>query len=119
MADEESREGDAPDEAEGKAPATGEESAGTSSAPVLERPREERQAATPVGGRAGGGREPAFLVGTEVASARRLRQPGFDRQLSLLEQDYDLRNKLKIALIVIFSVFVAGIVVGAVVGVFV
>ena len=62
---------------------------------------------------------PGFLEGTEVARARRLRQPGFDQQLPLLEKDMELKKKLTISLLVVFGVFFAGMALGAVLGVFV
>ncbi len=62
---------------------------------------------------------PGFLEGTEVARARRLSQPGFDGQLSLLEKDMELKKKLTIALLVVFGVFFAGMLLGAALGVFV
>jgi len=60
---------------------------------------------------------PSFLEGTEVAS--RPRQPGFEEQLPLLERDLELKKKLMIALVVIFSVFAAAMQIGAAVGVFI
>jgi hypothetical protein len=62
---------------------------------------------------------PGFLEGTEVARARRLSQPGFDGQLSLLEKDMELKKKLTIALLVVFGLFFAGMLIGAALGVFV
>lgn len=62
---------------------------------------------------------PDFLHGTEVARYRPVPQPGFEAQLSLLERDLELKKKLQIALIVIVSVFFAGLVAGAVMGIFV
>lgn len=63
------------------------------------------------------GARPAFLEGTEVA--RRHTQPGFEEQLPLLERDLELKKKLGIALLVIFSVFLGGMLIGAGVGYFV
>jgi hypothetical protein len=62
---------------------------------------------------------PEFLEGAEVASARRRRQPGFAEQLPLLEQDLELKKKLTVAVTVIASVFLGGLVAGAVLGYFV
>ena len=62
---------------------------------------------------------PGFLLGSEVASSARLRQPAFDRQLSLLEQRAELKKKVYTAVIVIASVLLAGIIAGAVLGLFV
>ena len=62
---------------------------------------------------------PGFLEGAEVARSRRTAQPGFEEQLPLLEKDLELKKKLTVALIVIFSVFIGGMIVGAVLGVFV
>lgn len=63
------------------------------------------------------GARPAFLEGTEVARARR--QPGFEEQLPLLERDLELKKKLGISLLVIFSIFFGGMLVGACVGYFI
>lgn len=62
---------------------------------------------------------PGFLLGSEVARSARLRQPAFDEQLSLLEQQAELKKKIYLAVIVIASVFVAGMIAGAVLGIFV
>ncbi len=61
---------------------------------------------------------PGFLQGTEVARYRPV-QPGFDEQLPLLEKDLELKKKLYIALVVIFSVFIGGMILGAALGFFV
>lgn len=61
---------------------------------------------------------PSFKVGREVAQARRVRQPGFEGQLSLLEPELELKKKLKIALMVILSVFFVGLITGAILGIF-
>jgi hypothetical protein len=63
--------------------------------------------------------EPGFLEGTEVARARPRVQPGFDEQLQLLKSDAELKKKLTVAILVILGVFIAGIILGAVLGVFV
>lgn len=60
-----------------------------------------------------------FLHGTEVAHSRRIDQPGFYGQMSLLEQETALKRKVFTALIVVASVFVAGLIAGAVVGIFI
>ncbi len=65
------------------------------------------------------GQAPGFLEGTEVARARRVSQPGFEEQMPLLERDIELKKKLTVALIVIFSVFFGGMIAGAVLGIFV
>jgi hypothetical protein len=65
-----------------------------------------------------GGKMP-FLLGTEVAHARRIDQPGFDGQMSLLGQETALKRKVITAVIVIMSVFVAGLILGAVAGIFI
>lgn len=62
---------------------------------------------------------PGFLLGSEVAASARLRQPAFDGQLSLLEQQAEVRKKVYMALIVVTSVFLAGMIAGAVLGIFV
>jgi len=62
---------------------------------------------------------PGFLLGAEVARSARLQQPAADEQLSLLNQEAAFRKKLYLALIVIAAVFFAGMIAGAVVGVFV
>jgi hypothetical protein len=54
-----------------------------------------------------------------VAHARRIDQPGFDGQMSLLGQDTALKRKVITALIIVMSVFVAGLIIGAVAGVFI
>jgi hypothetical protein len=61
---------------------------------------------------------PGFLQGTEVARHRPVSQPGFDEQLPLLEKDLELKKKLYIALVVIFSVFIGGMILGAALGFF-
>ena len=63
------------------------------------------------------GDAPFFREGAEVAKARRIRNT--EGQLSLLAPEPDLRRKLIIAAVVILSVFVAGMIAGAVLGVFV
>jgi hypothetical protein len=63
--------------------------------------------------------KPGFLEGTEVARARPRVQPGFDEQLQLLKSDAELKKKLSVAILVILGVFVAGILLGAVLGIFV
>jgi F0F1-type ATP synthase assembly protein I len=60
---------------------------------------------------------PFFREGTEVAKARRIRNT--EGQLSLLAPEPDLRRKLLIATAVILSVFIAGMIVGALLGIFV
>jgi len=60
---------------------------------------------------------PFFREGTEVAKARRVRST--EGQLSLLAPEADLRRKLLIATAVILSVFIAGMISGAVLGIFV
>ena len=62
---------------------------------------------------------PGFLLGSEVAASARLRQPAFEGQLSLLEQQAEVRKKVYMALIVVASVFLAGMIAGAVLGIFV
>lgn len=62
---------------------------------------------------------PGFREGTEVARYSPRPQPGFDEQLPLLEKDMELKRKLTIALVVIFSVFVVGMLIGALLGYFV
>jgi F0F1-type ATP synthase assembly protein I len=62
---------------------------------------------------------PGFLEGTEVARSKRINQPGFDEQLPLLERDKELKKKLAVAIIVISAVFLAGIIAGAILGIFV
>lgn len=62
---------------------------------------------------------PGFLLGSEVAASARLRQPAFEGQLSLLEQQAEVRKKVYMALIVVTSVFLAGMIAGAVLGIFV
>jgi len=63
--------------------------------------------------------KPGFLEGTEVARARPRIQPGFDEQLELLKRDAELKKKLAIALLVIFAVFLGGMAIGAVLGIFI
>jgi flagellar basal body-associated protein FliL len=46
-------------------------------------------------------------------------QPGFELQLPLLEQEPEVKKKLWIALLVIFGVFLAGMMIGAILGIFV
>ena len=65
-----------------------------------------------------GGKVP-YLLGTEVAHARRIDQPGFDGQMSLLGQETALRKKVITAVIVVLSVFVAGLMIGALAGYFI
>jgi hypothetical protein len=60
---------------------------------------------------------PYFLQGTEVAKARSIRNT--EGQLSLLAPEPDLRRKLIIATAVILSVFIVGMIAGAVLGIFV
>ena len=62
---------------------------------------------------------PGFRQGTEVACSKRYAQPGFNGQLPLLERERGLKKKLMVALLVISSVFLGGMIVGAVVGLFV
>ena len=62
---------------------------------------------------------PGFMQGTEVACSKRYAQPGFDGQLSLLEREQGLKKKLMVALLVISSVFLGGMIAGAVLGIFV
>ena len=62
---------------------------------------------------------PGFIHGTEVAQSKRRRQPGFEDQLPLLEREQGLKKKLTMALVVILSVFFTGMVLGAVLGIFV
>ena len=62
---------------------------------------------------------PGFIHGTEVACSKRYAQPGFDGQLPLLERELGLKKKLMVALTVIFSVFLGGMIAGAVMGLFV
>jgi hypothetical protein len=59
--------------------------------------------------------EPYFKEGTEVAKARRLMNS--EAQLSLLAPEPDLRRKLVIAAAVILSIFIAGMIFGAVLGI--
>jgi hypothetical protein len=63
--------------------------------------------------------KPGFLEGTEVARARPRVQPGFDEQLQLLKTDAELKKKIRVAILVIFGMFVAGIALGAVLGIFI
>jgi hypothetical protein len=62
---------------------------------------------------------PGFLQGTEVASVNPVQQPGFELQLPLLEQEPEVKKKLGTALLIIFGVFFAGMILGAVLGIFV
>lgn len=62
---------------------------------------------------------PGFLEGAEVARSKSLSQPGFEDQMPLLERDIELKKKLMVAFIVIFAVFLGGMAVGAVLGIFV
>lgn len=62
---------------------------------------------------------PGFLHGTEVARVNPMEQPGFELQLPLLEQEPEMKKKLAIALTVIFGVFLAGMIVGAILGIFI
>jgi hypothetical protein len=63
--------------------------------------------------------KPGFLEGTEVARVRQRIQPGFDEQLELLKRDVELKKKLAIALLVIFAVFLGGMAIGALLGIFI
>lgn len=63
--------------------------------------------------------QPGFLLGSEVARSTRLRQPAFDEQLSLLEQKAELKKKVYLSVIVIASAFIAGMIAGAVLGIWV
>jgi hypothetical protein len=62
---------------------------------------------------------PGFLYGTEVARVNPMEQPGFELQLPLLEQEPEVKKKLAIALLVIFGVFLAGMIAGAILGIFI
>ena len=62
---------------------------------------------------------PGFRYGTEVARANPVEQPGFEIQLPLLEQEPEVKKKLLIAMTVIFAVFLAGLIVGAVLVIFI
>ncbi len=62
---------------------------------------------------------PGFLHGTEVARIDSFEQPGFELQLPLLEQEPEVKRKLKTALLTIFGVFFAGMIAGAILGIFV
>ena len=62
------------------------------------------------------GDAPFFREGNEVAKARRVRNT--EGQLSLLAPEPDLRRKLIIATAVILSVFILGMIAGAVLGIF-
>lgn len=62
---------------------------------------------------------PGFLVGSEVARARHIDQPGFEDQLSLLDRDRSLKRKLFIAVSVVMGVFIGGMIAGAIVGVWI
>lgn len=63
--------------------------------------------------------QPGFLHGTEVARVNSMQQPGFELQMPLLEQEPEVKQKLGMALLIIFGVFFAGLVVGAVLGIFI
>jgi hypothetical protein len=63
--------------------------------------------------------KPGFLEGTEVARGKPRVQPGFDEQLQLLRTDAELKKKLNVAVMVILGAFVGGIILGAVLGIFV
>jgi hypothetical protein len=63
--------------------------------------------------------KPGFLEGAEVARAKPRVQPGFDEQLQLLKTDAELKRKISIALLVILGVFVGGMALGAVLGIFI
>lgn len=62
---------------------------------------------------------PGFIQGTEVARVNPVQQPGFELQLPLLEQEPEVKKKLATALLIIFGVFFAGMIIGAVLGIFV
>lgn len=62
---------------------------------------------------------PGFIHGAEVARVNPTEQPGFELQLPLLEQEPQVKRKLGTALLIIFGVFFAGMVVGAILGIFV
>lgn len=65
-------------------------------------------------------RGPDFKHGTEVARSSRLSyQPGFDSQMTLIDVTPGLKKKLITAFVVIFSVFLGGMVLGAVAGFFI
>ena len=63
--------------------------------------------------------KPGFRYGTEVARVNSAEQPVFELQLPLLEQEPEVRKKLLIAITVIFAVFLAGLILGAVLGIFI
>jgi len=63
--------------------------------------------------------QPGFLYGTEVARVNPGEQPGFELQLPLLEQEPEVKKKLAYALLIIFGVFLAGMILGAVLGIFI
>jgi len=63
--------------------------------------------------------QPGFLQGTEVARVDAMNQPGFELQLPLLEQEPAVKKKLGMALLIIFGVFLAGMILGAVLGIFI
>jgi hypothetical protein len=63
--------------------------------------------------------QPGFLYGTEVARVNPVEQPGFELQLPLLEQEPEVKKKLLVAFMVIFGVFLAGMIIGAILGIFV
>jgi hypothetical protein len=65
-----------------------------------------------------GFQKPGFLHGSEVARPVET-QPAFDEQLPLPGREQSLKKKLEVALIVIFSVFLAGMAAGAAVGYFI
>jgi uncharacterized protein with NAD-binding domain and iron-sulfur cluster len=62
---------------------------------------------------------PGFLVGSEVARARHIDQPGFEDQLSLLDRDQGLKRKMFIAVSVVLVVFIGGMIAGAIVGIWI
>jgi len=65
------------------------------------------------------GTVPSFLEGIEVAVSKRVRLLEYNGQLSLLEDDSELRRKLTLAFAIVTSVFFAGILTGIVLGFFV
>jgi len=62
---------------------------------------------------------PTFLYGVEVATSKRFKFKESEVQLSLLEQEEELRRKLFLAVLVVFSVFFAGLICGAILGFFI